>query len=195
MTNKASKQYLSILKWLSNVTAGAGVLVPGYSYFTQFAPPLLPTAGLLTSALAVATITVVYLRRKEPPLPLKLFFFFLVPAIVTLVLYIILLEFCTVVDPQESNRFQIGFGSFDWSLTEKGLQWKLGHPTQTIQEWMLYFHAFKPGGPDLIWKTWTVLLSGALTVVMFVTAFILWTFFWASLAKRMSLRTAQGKQL
>lgn len=104
-----------------------------------------------------------------------------------LILYLLLLSVCTVVAPGGKERFQTGFDKFEWSLTDEGRQIKADHPNETTQDWLLDDALFRPGGPNVIWKTWTIIVSGVVMVATFIFAFILWSFGWALLAKQRSL--------
>lgn len=187
MLNDKNNQYISILKWISNIAQGAGIFVPGYSYFTLYAPPMFPGASVLTSALAVAVIVYVYYYYQPGAKHARCIRLSFLATFVMLTVYILLLQFFTVVDPQGKTRFQIGFRSADWSLTERGLQWKKEHPSQTIEDWMLSHAAYRPGGPELIWKQWTIYFLSALTIIIFMSTFVLWTKSFALLAKRKSI--------
>lgn len=187
--------YLKAFKSIWGVGAIIGTLIPAYSFFAELDPPLLLGAGLITSALAAATVVLTYYYNpvhshpnSRLPILVKLSIKAFLGFVILLVIYLVLLQWCTVVDPQtEKIRFQIGFGMADWSLTEKGHQWKAAHPDQNIQDWMLRMGAFRDKGPEIIWKPWTIYLSGSLMVLTFISTFVLWTLGWALLAKHKSM--------
>ena len=103
---------------------------------------------------------------------------------ICLVIYSILLRGCTILEPQTHKyRFQIGFGKCDWSLTKTGLARKQAKPDATVLHWMLEEGAFTQGGPSIIWKGWSIVLSGVLMLLTYFSTFILWTIGFALLAK------------
>jgi hypothetical protein len=195
MTSPSFREYLSGFKFAKSIVAGIGVLLPGLSYFTSYPPPLLDETAILTSALAALTVIITYYYNPQgpsdsghglPPL-VKLARKALLFSLILLVLYLLLLPLCTVVAPGTRNRFQIGFGKASWSLTDEGKRVKAQHPNETVQDWMEDDALFRPGGPDVIWKTWTISLFGVVMIVTFILAFILWTFVWSLLAKQRAI--------
>ncbi len=149
--------------------------------------------GILTAAFAVATVIITYYYsprsasgRRLPSL-VKLAMKVLIASVILLVLYLVLLRLCTVVSPDNTARFQTGFDKFEWSLTDEGKRVKAKSPNATVQDWMLDDALFREGGPDVLWKSWTIYLSGVLTTIIFILTFVLWTFGWSLLAKQKAL--------
>jgi len=189
--------YLSSFKSIRGIGMGVGVLIPAFSFFVGLAPPLLPKTGLIASAFAAASIVIVYYFKPKPsgrssrlPKLVKLAVTVLLLSVAILVIYLFLLEWCTVVQPEdEGSRLQIGFGRAQWSLTEKGRQLKMEHSGQTIVEWMLRTGAFGDKGPEIIWEPWAIYLSGCVMIVAFIAMFVLWTVGWALLAKQKATKS------
>ena len=183
--------YLSAFKWINGIGAAVGVTIPAYSYFTALDPPLLPAAGVITSAIGAATILVAfYYKPKKPrgksrlPNLVRLGRNYIGTSLVILIAYLILIQMCTVVEPQKQKvRFQIGFGRADWSLTEAGRRVKAAHSDEPVARWMLSKGAFRQGGPEIIWEPWSIYLAGGLMVATFFLIFGFWTFGWSLLAK------------
>lgn len=195
MSNISLKKYISAFKSFRGVLAGIGVLIPGYYYFTSYAPPLLNESSLLTAALAFATVIITYhyeppqrysRNNKLPPL-VKLAKNVLIVSVVLLIVYLVLLRICTTVDRRDNKRYQIGFYKYEWSLTDEGVDVKTLHPNETPQDWMMDDALFRPGGPNVIWKSETIILSGIIMIVIFMCTFVLWTFGWALLAKQKTI--------
>jgi len=190
MPKPTFKNYLSALKSINGILAVIGVLIPAFSIFTNYSPPFFKGASLLTTAIAAIIIIVGFFYDPSPKkntglphlvrLSLKIFVIFLA----LLIVYFVLFDLCTVETPDGAERFQIGFGKYDWGLTNKGLEIKAKFPDKTIQDWMMYGAWFRSGGPNVLWKTWTVYLSGIIIILVFVLTFVLWTFGWTLLAKQ-----------
>ena len=191
MPKPTFKNYLSEFKSINGILAAIGVLVPAFSVFTNYSPPFFKGASLMTTAIAAIIIIVTFYfdpssPKKQTRLPLlvrlslKVFVIFLA----LLLVYLILFDLCTVETPDGTVRFQIGVGKYDWGLTNKGLEVKAKFPDKTPQFWMMSAALFRPGGPDVLWKTWTIYLSGVTIILVFVLIFVLWTFGWALLAKQ-----------
>ncbi|UCG59375.1 MAG: hypothetical protein JSU70_07655 [Phycisphaerales bacterium] len=182
----------SALIWLG---AGGGSFVPGYSYFTSYPPPLFPGIGLITAALTGAMIYMVYAYTREQRMGrlsslLRASRVLLTAALVLLVVYVVMLRYCTVLPPRaDAPRCQIGFGKCDWSLTEAGLALKRSnHGSESVMNWMLAEAAFQPGGAEKLWKPWSILLSGITMIIVYLAAFACWTCGFAVLAKHYALK-------
>jgi hypothetical protein len=187
------KKYLSAFNSIKGLLASVGVLLPGFAYFTKYAPPL-GEITLLTAAFATATILITHYynptqsnhpHQRLPPL-IKKALIALIAAIILLALYVILLDLCTVKKSNTNNRIQIGFGKSDWSLTEYGRQVKAEDPGKTPQDWLLD-ESFKAGVAKRFWSAWSIYLSGTLLVAVFIFAFVSWTFGWSLIAKQKAI--------
>jgi len=193
-----TREYLTALKSLHGISAGIGLLVPGVSFFTKMDPPLLSGAGLVTAGLGAASIVSAYHyapreRTSSSAFPLftriarRMFFL----SLLSLLMYLLLLRWCTVTDPRGENRFQTGFGIADWSLTADGLKLKQEYPGVTRIDLMLLKGAFRDGGPELIWSSWSIYTSGILMTVAYLSTFMLWVFAWSLLAKQRAISDKQ----
>lgn len=187
------KDYLSTLKYPGGLLASVGALIPALSEFTTYPPPLFENSfgktGLLTSAIALATIIITFYydppRHTTPgsfPLLVRKAIKVLIAAILLLILYLVLLRVCTVVDPPGENRYQIGFSNFEWSLNPNGQKIMREHPDFTVKNLMDYSTLYYPTGPEQDWKPWTIYLSGVLMILTFIFSFVLWTLGWSLLA-------------
>jgi hypothetical protein len=195
MTKSGFQKYLDSFKSIKGLGASIGVLVPGFVYFTKYAPPYFPGITLLTTAFATATVVITYYyspslakssTRTLPPI-LKSAIKAFVASILLLFVYTILLDLCTVVVPGTTQRMQIGFGRFDWSLTAYGQQVKTTKPLAPPQQW-LWDESFETDAPKLIWASWTIHLAGILMTLVFMFAFVLWTFAWSLIAKQKAIK-------
>lgn len=171
--------------------SGAGVLVPGYAFFTAFPPPIFPGISLLTCALSAATIYISLhinsgnsQNKSTCPHLLRNAIFLLITAFCSLMAYVLLLRYCTVLDPQSyTHRFQVGFWKFDWSLTEIGISLKQKMRYAPIEDWMLREGSFTQGGPETIWLAWSITAAGCAMVLTYISGFVLWTAGFAALAR------------
>ncbi len=185
--------YLRSFRSFQGLFSASSTLVPGILYFTSYSPPLFEGASLLTTPIALAIILVGYGYaprrltfggRLHPRVGTAVTTMTI--AILLLISYLVLLQICSVQPPAESgrtSRFQTGFWTLDWSLTDDGLDAKQRNPDDTPQDWMLDRSLFKRGGPEHLWKLWTIILAGSLEIVAFLSSFVLWSFAWALLAK------------
>jgi hypothetical protein len=188
------KQYLAAFNSIKGLGASVGVLLPGFIYFTKYPPPFFPGITLLTAAFATATIVITYhyvpskINRSSRGLPpiLRMALKAFIASIFFLILYLILLDLCTVLVPGTTQRMQIGFDKFDWSLTTYGKQVKSSKPFATPQQW-LWDESYATDAPKLLWTPWAIYLSGILMMVVFMFAFVLWTFGWSLVAKQKAI--------
>ncbi|HMF58646.1 MAG TPA: hypothetical protein VK619_20035 [Pyrinomonadaceae bacterium] len=190
--------YLSALKSPGGLLASVGTLIPALSQLTTYPPPLFEDSfgqtGLLTSAIALATIIITFYYAPSQnahsgtlPLLVRKAAKVLIVSIILFIIYIVLLHMCTVLDLPGKYRYQIGFSNFQWSLTPHGQQVMSRHPNFTVRDLMEH-DALYPTPPsveaktDLTWKPWTIYLSGVLMILVFIFSFVLWTLGWSLLA-------------
>lgn len=180
--------YVSGLQWTS---AGCGVTVPALAWFSSYAPPLFPEAGIILTALCGFLVGVVWLRGNTTPLTrvAKHSVRFMTAAILFLLVYVVVLSWWSTPAPLEATcpvgkcRFQVGFGLMPWGLSEVALKWLGENPGATVEDLMLAFAAYQPRGPEALWKPWTVYLTGFTMLVVFFLAFVFWTLSFALLAR------------
>lgn len=105
-------------------------------------------------------------------------------AIFLLAAYVLLLQFTSVASPQGGvARYQIGFGTADWSLTERGRHWKEKDPNVTPLKILMNEASFSQELVGELWQTWTIYLAGSCLIVVYFVGFLLWTIGFAVLAK------------
>jgi hypothetical protein len=180
---------ISTLQW---ICASAGTLVPGYTFFTTYPPPIFPGISILTGVLSFAVIYLALTYKPEMGYGDKRFedlilwvALSLTMSFIFLSVYVLLLRYCTVLEPQHySQRFQLGFWKFNWSLTEEGLKLKQHVPFAPLEDWMMSEGAFRQGGPEIIWKAWSIATAGYALVFTYMAGFVLWTFGFSFLARR-----------
>jgi hypothetical protein len=177
--------------WLG---AASGASVPALTFFSSYSPPIFPGVSFITTALSGAILLIVVKWNPkadghDQPIPriVKQGMRFLVASLLLLIAYILLLQFTTIRMPTEPNiRLQIGFGKFDWTLTEAGKSWKRFNPSLTVTEMVRNEAAFTQERVEILWQTWSVYLAGFLLIVLYFFAFITWAGGFALLAKQRS---------
>jgi hypothetical protein len=192
MSKPNFKNYLSAFRSINGILAVIGVLIPAFSIFTNYSPPLFKEASVLTAAIAAIIIIVTFYYNPSPkkrlrsklPYLVRLSIKAFVISIALFIVYLVLFNLCTVETPGGTERFQIGFWKYDWGLTNIGLQIKAKYPDKNPQYWIMYGGWFYRGGPNILWKTWTIFLSGIIIILVFILTFVLWTLGWALLAKQ-----------
>jgi energy-coupling factor transporter transmembrane protein EcfT len=177
------KDYVDSLKSLYGLAGGIGVLIPGATYFSKYPPPLLPAISLFTAMIALATFFLAYLIDFKANKTKKILLLSFAASILILISYFVLFGLTTIQDPQGKRVYQIGFHKCDWSLTQEGKSVKSLYPMKTIEEWMLQDALFKRGGPEILWKKWTIETAGVVLAVLFLFSFVLWVFAWGIVAK------------
>jgi len=175
------------------VMAGAaGVVVPGYTYFTTYPPPIFPGITLITGALSAFIVyciltsvspDIAHERKRYTQRIVRWAIVSVAIALICLTVYAVLLRYCTVIEPQGySHRFQVGFWKYNWCLTEAGLSLKRAVPLAPLEDWMLVEGAFREGGPEIIWQAWSIMTAGILLAFAYFAAFALWTIGFSLLA-------------
>ena len=174
------------------MAVGTGLVFPGLSLFTSFPPPLFPATALISGALGLPTAYIAYgyrfehfpgsRRRALPLLVFKALRLFAI-SVASIVCYLVLLDFCTV--EARGVRFPIGFGTADWSLTERGRALKADDPAASAAELMLKDSAYSLEGVRRLWRTWAIYLSGITMVILFFMIVVTWVAGYSLLARHL----------
>lgn len=177
---------------LGVLAAGVGAIasqLPGLSFFTNNAPPEFGLLSLMTSGLTLAIFVWVLTTTPEESDRSRSGLIAIGSAIVLGIAYVGLLNWLTVWSPAETGvaqRFPIGFGLSDFSLTDNARQLLKDSATETTtQDLMLKIGGFRPGGPQLLWKPWTITSAWLLLSAVFLITYSLWSFGLACVATRM----------
>jgi len=164
--------------------------LPGATYFLHYAPPLFAITALLSGGVGLAVFVRVFVIRPDLTTSAKKGFRFVMLAVVAGSVYGVLLPLLTVTSPSDSalgkERFQIGFRTLDFSLTDEAKKKRDQFDLRTPEDLMLAFGGYEPGGAYLIWRTWTIVLAGFLLIGLFITTFVFWAHGLALLAWSLS---------
>lgn len=178
------------LKCLSLLGGGVGSFLPGIAYWRESAPPLLGAWSFLVTGVALALLVYGYSKRLVPQHIPRSALRYILAAMVLAIAYGVCLRYTTVQHSKRKGpRYQIGFHTFDWSVKdpeEKGRLSKSMGKELTAEELMNAYGAFNPGGPEKVWKFWTIIVAGTLLLLLFVSGFIFWTYGLALLARYLS---------
>ncbi|MBV9963754.1 MAG: hypothetical protein JO072_16045 [Parafilimonas sp.] len=171
------------LKILCGIVASLGSIIPGYSFYTLYSPPLFKGITLITSALCLAFLVFALVQKNPANKQLvKKGLRLMLLSFVILIAYLLLFKYTTA--SYNENVIQAGFGRSEWSLTEGGKNVvKAGNCNIEDNETLLLCAGFSEKKVTKIWKYWTVISAGLLLIFMFVIASALWTYSWALLAK------------
>lgn len=191
------KRYVQSLNSAYGFVGSIGVLIPiASTFFTSFAPPPREFSAPMAAASAVATLIATYYytpqkskrRRRATKLPplVSRGLWVLALSVLMLLLYTRALGLVTVVSGS-GTRYQIGFYTSKFGLTEEGLAVRATHPSATPYEWMMNDALFYSEGPPRLWHWWARDLSSIIITSFFVLAFALWAHGWALLAKQRAL--------
>lgn len=187
------KDIIKGLKLLSLLLGLVGCSLPGIAYWKQSAPPYLEAWSVLVTGVAAALLVYGYTKPLDPTKTPRICVGYITLAIVLVAVYSVLLQYTTVQQHkrEERSRYQIGFYTFDWSLKDAEYQkgkLKEAGKKFTAENLMMANGAFRPGGPETVWKLWTIICSGFLLVFVFISSFFSWTYGFAILARHLSDR-------
>jgi hypothetical protein len=178
------------LKNLSTLTAAIISLLPGLSYFVHYAPPLFTPTALFSSGLGLAVFVAVFSSKQRRNESVRRGSRAIVAAVLLASIYGILFSQLTVGVPEGSESthqgYQIGFGTYDFSLTPAARDKKREYDLRTPEELMLAFGGYEQGATNLIWYPWTIVSAGILLIFLFVSIFLLWAYGLASLARSLA---------
>lgn len=180
----------SALGVLSAAAAAVIAQLPGLSFFTNNSPPSFFILGLLTSGLTIAVFLWVLINKgRDRRKRVKQGLVSVCASIVLAMVYIAFLSWVTVLPPEEygsSQRFQIGFGLQEFSLTEEAKAVVATEESvKSTQDLMLAFGAFSSEGPRQIWTVWSIYSAWALLCLTFIATYFMWAFGLAKLASVM----------
>jgi len=166
-------------KTVYTLVGSAVSAIPGMTAFALFPPPLFPDSTIIISGFCAAFFLLVLMHQRYyvPVAGLLLSSFCL------LVGYWMLYQLCTVQLPDEVA--QVGFGTYEWSLTSEGLKCLhsnyIHHPTN---EGLLECAGLLKSYIPRIWTNVSVNIAGVTLIFLLLTASILWTWGWAYLIKQ-----------
>lgn len=168
---------LQLIPWL-------GSLLPGITYYKNWAPPFFPAMGILFSVIGLAVLLRGYYPSQSRKDQTRKSIIWLLISLFFLVCYCIVLNYCTAVPPADRTgpRRQIGF--YMWPLTEKASnKIKELAATQplievnTPDDLMNVIGVWgDKGSENEIWYPWSIIAAGFLLVFLYVVAFISWTY-------------------
>jgi hypothetical protein len=193
------------LKKLFPLAGSIGSLLPGYAFFLDLAPPLLPEVKLLPAlAAAAVAIAFVWPRKhledgKRYKRELSRATSTILASLLFILFYVAAYHSTTVSPPLPPPTITCQAGLDLAYLTKGARQFVKSHPAlANPQDLMLAYAAFAGCRTDLIWERWSIVTSGVILIMLFLTASILWAFGFAWLARllpRPSNRTAQNSML
>ncbi|MDZ4824181.1 MAG: hypothetical protein SH856_12035 [Flavobacteriales bacterium] len=185
------KGVINLLSSYQGILAGLGSIIPGFLFFTNYAPPLFREVTILSSALCIAALVFI----TESPTPRttastlkrhrKKSVRYLVLGFIMALLYLFLVSFTTVVTPDaEKERWQIGFDVQPWNLThEANVMIENKECPHATSHSLLLCSGFTKESIELVWKKGYVYLAGILLILSFTLGSVFWTMGWAYLSK------------
>lgn len=196
---------LKSLKTLFLLAGSLGSLLPGFAFFLDLSPPLLPEAKLLP-AIAAAAVAIAFVwprKRRESGEHYKQELLrasaTVLASLLVVVIYIASYRLTTVSPPVPPPTITCQTGLSLNHLTESARRFIERHPAlANPQDLMLAYAAFAGCRTDLIWKRWSISVAGVTLIMLFLTASILWAFGFAWLARllpRPSRRTTRKATL
>src|SRR4051794_8972435 len=118
------KELTDLLKSFYGLAASIGVLLPGYTFFTSNSPPLFKGISIITSALSIAVLVIIANSQSSSKHLKKIraqknrnAWLSLIGAFIILLLYLLMLDYTTVINFSSGVRWQVGFNTQVWSLT------------------------------------------------------------------------------
>ena len=182
------KDFLRKLKSFYGLAGSLAILLPGFSFFIDYSPPLFDKINILTTALAAAFLWVGYRyprmafgNTNEDKALLRISLKLLVVAFLFIVFYLFFLDYTTAYIQPIDIRFQIGFNCVDWTLEEKAIQMiEEGECERSKIALIRCVTALHENIPK-IWKQWTIYTAGLINLLTFNLFAIIWAYSWGIL--------------
>jgi hypothetical protein len=179
----------------TSATALASQL-PGISFFTSYAPPDFGPLTLMTGGLTLAIFAWVLFGSRAKSRGVSTGVKAVLAAVALAIVYCAILSWTTVPAPPEQHvqqRFQIGFGLLPFSLTPTGLRILQSNPdTVTTEDVLLATGGYRPNGPAVAWKQWTITAAWGTLSVIFVLSYLTWAFGLACVGRELQRRSGSN---
>lgn len=167
-----------------------GSLLPGFAFFMDLTPPLLSEVKLLPALAAPAVAIAFVWPRKlledggHYKQEISRATSTILASLLIVLSYIAAYLFTTVSPPVPPPTITCQAGPGLAHLTGEARSFIKSHPAlANPQDLMLAFAAFAGCRTDLIWNRWSIITSGVILIMLFLTASILWAFGFAWLAR------------
>ncbi len=173
---------------LGRVAIAAGVvfgLIPGASFFTDYAPPHFPAIALLTTLGALWAVWTGWHSPPDPEVPFRRAGRLIIVGLVLSTIYVFAYQTTTFLSPA-GERFQIGFAMEPWSLTERAREFVATHPDVSSPALLaLSMKCYVPDEPDMhiVWTTWSIWVAGLFLVFTFCATFLTWAYAFGAAAR------------
>lgn len=179
------------LKSFYGIAASIGVIIPGFSFFNNYAPPLFKGIAIVVSSLSVAVIVVIANKdsaKKNLNAVAKQFnshaIKLLSVSFVFTVLYLFLIDFTTIVPEDfKEERWQVGFDLQPWSLTPLANQLMKDNSCNQNKETLLSCAAVQKENVQFLWTRPSIYGAGLLLIILFTATSLCWSAGWTFLAK------------
>ena len=173
-----------------SIIAGLTTLVPGFTFFVNYSPPLFEGISILISALGGIFLWKGFkeVETNSKEVILKKTITILLMAFVLIIMYLLLLDKTTILmeNLKDSTRYQIGFGLEKWTLTDDAIKAIEKDPDCGLSNSQLLkcLGATKESVYRL-WKPNNIYFFGVLNIFIFSAASLLWCYGMGKLMKTM----------
>jgi hypothetical protein len=140
-------------------------------------PPLFGSdyIALVPALLAVAAFALTVGLRSDRLGSNRLFIAVAIVSVICIPAYVTTYHFVTVKSPVpgSTNVYQVGFATAPWSLRPTASEYVRQNPSKNNAfDIMIDGGGFRPGGPETLWKPWTIWAAGLLLAWLFTMSYV-----------------------
>lgn len=178
--NHNIRSFIQKMNSVAGLVSAIGYLIPGIMYLAKLGPPPpYPWIPIIVIPLSIFFSYAEHLREDR--------FLGMFSAKKLIIISIILiigytLFYGTTTIYINDKFYQIGFGTANFSLTDEGLRIKNGNCPGNDKNSLLMCAGFLPERIPLIWKSWAIICTGLILLLLYTLGPIFWTLAWYKLA-------------
>ena len=179
-TNQNIRSFIQKMKSIEGLVSAIGCAIPGIMYIEKLGlPPQFPWIAILVIPLSIFFSYAEhlpgnrFLRHCSPIILITI-------SVILIIGYTLLYNTTTISIDDKS--YQIGFGTANFSLTDEGMKIKNGNCPGNDKNSLLMCTGFLPERIPLIWKSWTVICTGLILLLLYILGPVIWTVAWYKLA-------------
>lgn len=193
------QEFTNRLKSIYGLASSLAVIIPGILFFADYSPPLFGTGiWILVTSLSIFLI-IIFLNQNinNKNKVIQRSILCIVLSLILFSVYFVLFDFstATIASDNQKEVYQVGFGTFDWTLTKYGIdsknRWEARKQTPITNTELV---KTKPGKENItkLWKSWSYYSAGFLLIIIYILSVLFWIYGWCYIANTQVLESKQS---